>query len=1380
MMVVSRVFVCYAQENDEHKAAVHDLAVLVRDQGNNVTFDQWAEGERRDWDLWARQGILNADFVLVIVSETVQRLADGLMPSGFRGLRTELDLLRELYNAQPDVWRKRILPVVFPDRSVTDIPTFLQPHNADHYVLTDFTATGAASLLRTLTGWAAAPRPEPRRARVGRHWVVSARGTDISADEFWFTGRDRALAGISDFAQVRRAGLLVVTGMPGAGKSAVLGVSVLRSLAPDLLPAKIRASTPDCSITAAVHARNKDADVVLAEIASQLVGGTRSSDDVRELLDEVIDPNCRPVCVIDAIDEANDPAGVADAIRWLSGRAVIIVGVRSIASADADSAALLPAALQVRHPVVIDLDASEHASARDVAIYVACRLRADTGRPGGYGTAAWDMDVLATVIGAEIHDEVAAGNFLVAQFVVEEMLAMPVLADRRRGWSDALHWPKHLGEWVERDVHRRLGDADALQARATLTPVAHALRGGLAVDLWRALLPSFGLTVNPDSAIASVTKALGFYLTSPATGSYAMRHEQFAGYFANVLLPGRSDVVFVEVLLDRVPRRDDRRLDWARADEYTALNLLAHAHRAGAIDMVIAHHPACLARVDRLSATTLLSAAVEPACEAAADVLRRAAYESSIDYGQRAAALQVHAALAGHDDLAAVLLSQAEEQMPWSVTWSAGVPDASPVAIGAAIRGQAVVPVAGYGDADDPPSVVLTRANGSCSLRDAASGHELAPDVFIELFDDQPPLLRAWRTPSGLVRLAVGRHDGWVDVWALTGRSAGSVIWRCRVEPEVGDLARVPGPRGTDLIVTLAGGTLTVHPLRPFEPSAAEPLLRTACQASRVLPLEPADAAAFLTAGNDTDLTAWRIAAGSGTFDSSVHQGLRTDTILAGGDGNLACVLWNTEHAVDVTWLTAGLSSAGPLQRLDDGGRTTRVALAVHLGTATAAVADGSGGIRVFDLRPDAPAIQVSRYDTDHAVYDLAFVDQRAMTLAVGAWSGFITVLGVRDRSRSSVLRMRHGESAVSVLPLGETNQSMLVATRSITGLTRIWSVVSSPGSVDPPATSLSAVETPGNRLLLVAASAGQPRFRCWSIDPVERRTAQLPDLIHPGGVQAVAAARVAGRIWLATAGETGTTLWAVTEGRDVHIEATYLADQPDLEHVVLGADSRIVLGTAGPEHLRLWTLDGEQLVDVEDEPVTAVVHEQVGGRLLIAAGNDDGDVRLIDTAVPAIRTVYEGNSVVAVALLIADGAIVVSADRYGGLVAAPARLIETVPWQISHLVTASNTRDRRLFGVADSPPRLLSWVVDDDGSLRLDRSLLGELRGVPLHVARTESAVAVADAGGQLLIVDAAGAWVTAVNLNVTVDALTGVPGSNTFVAARGGRLICVARSGR
>lgn len=160
-----RVFICYAHDSEEHKAQVRRLGTFLAQNGMDVTMDAWSEDERQDWQQWATRSIRNADFVLVIASPKCRKVGDGDSAADeHRGLRSELNILRELYHSEPDVWPKRILPVVLKGRSVSEIPLFLQPRTADHYVVEDFTITGAEDLLRHLTGQPRHVPPPPGEA----------------------------------------------------------------------------------------------------------------------------------------------------------------------------------------------------------------------------------------------------------------------------------------------------------------------------------------------------------------------------------------------------------------------------------------------------------------------------------------------------------------------------------------------------------------------------------------------------------------------------------------------------------------------------------------------------------------------------------------------------------------------------------------------------------------------------------------------------------------------------------------------------------------------------------------------------------------------------------------------------------------------------------------------------------------------------------------------------------------------------------------------------------------------------------------------------------------------------------------------------------------
>lgn len=382
---------------------------------------------------------------------------------------------------------------------------------------------------------------------------------------------------------------------------------------------------------------------------------------------------------------------------------------------------------------------------------------------------------------------------------------------------------------------------------------------------------------------------------------------------------------------------------------------------------------------------------------------------------------------------------------------------------------------------------------------------------------------------------------------------------------------------------------------------------------------------------------------------------------------------------------------------------------------------------------------------------------------------------------------MRHGESGVTIHPLGRSDPHRFLATRGLNGLTRLWQLppaASFSAGDEPPVTLLRCVPLDDGRLLAVAAPAGDERLRCWLVDPDRNRCDDLPAVIHPGGLTAVAGIRAGGRVHVVTAGESGTRLWTAEADGILRWVSTVPACHQDVEHVILSAveTGRMIVGTAGAEHLQLWTYDGAAFTAVvtsEDDYVTAVATGRSGDRTVVVTGDDDGVVRLIELSSgsdPKIRTVHQGKPVVAVAVMTEDRRVTaVAADRYGALSAgttdgtAPA--IESVPWQISHLRAVGN----RIFGVASTPPRLLGWQLDADGRLHLDAGPLGALRGTPLHMAGTASAVAVADGGGQVLMVDV-DLRVTAANLNLTADALTGVPGTGMFIMARGARLICLA----
>lgn len=147
-----RVFVSYAHEEfPSHKQSVRRLVDLLRGHGINVHFDRDGSNQRRIWPDWTNAQIAQADYVLVVASPTYRLAGDGPLPPGKGGgVRSEYARLVDYLHHDEAAWVRKILPVVLPDRRVDEIPKIFLPWVADHYQVTDFTADGAARLLRVL------------------------------------------------------------------------------------------------------------------------------------------------------------------------------------------------------------------------------------------------------------------------------------------------------------------------------------------------------------------------------------------------------------------------------------------------------------------------------------------------------------------------------------------------------------------------------------------------------------------------------------------------------------------------------------------------------------------------------------------------------------------------------------------------------------------------------------------------------------------------------------------------------------------------------------------------------------------------------------------------------------------------------------------------------------------------------------------------------------------------------------------------------------------------------------------------------------------------------------------------------------------------------
>lgn len=456
-----------------------------------------------------------------------------------------------------------------------------------------------------LTYWPALVDRLPRRLGddpdFAQHWDPRARGAEPYLRTGWyFTGRVAALREITEWLADPGSGPagLVVTGDPGAGKSAVLARLVTladptsrRTTPPHVLARSAAGTVPELgNIDAAVFLAGRSLEQVVRQVADTLgILAQRPG----ELVSALLTRTAPTVLVFDGLDEAVQP-----------DRLVRELLLPLLTSQPRSATRLL---LGIRRELlsslrtgvrILDLDSPSYVDPRDLVDYVTAYLLAaeETDQIGPYsGQPALAAETAAAVARR------AGANFLVAQLSALELLNRPSPV-RSPGWQDTLpstvadamdNYLARVGEVLH---HRGVSASASASAEAgtrwigdLLTPLALAEGDGLRDDeLWAQLATELGTAAYtaPDVRLLRTSPAAAlFHRTDSA---WRLFHQALADHLVNqytarhgVVLRGMQDAV-VRVLRRRLPRR------WEDADSYTRQHLADHAAAAGVLhDFVV-------------------------------------------------------------------------------------------------------------------------------------------------------------------------------------------------------------------------------------------------------------------------------------------------------------------------------------------------------------------------------------------------------------------------------------------------------------------------------------------------------------------------------------------------------------------------------------------------------------------------------------------------------------------------------------------------------------------------------------------------------------------------------------------------------------------------
>ena len=629
--------------------------------------------------------------------------------------------------------------------------------------------------------WPRLPRPwlmtgaEPGEAR--SHFTRRARGQRSAArGGDLFRGRTVALDRVRGWLTAGEppGQPLVLTGQPGAGKSAVLARAAL----------SVEAGHGGPGL--AFHARAATIGDFLTALADLTGIDTPASAD--ELVTSLADlPGQSPVpVVLDALDEAasdRDRRQITEALAelavlpWL--RVAVATRTMAVGSPFAPGGLLPALGVTTRDDHnLIDLDSDTYFDLDGLRQFAAALLAQDgMDHPGPPG-AAWTQyrarhgvcDRLAAVIA-----ERAGRNFLVAAMAAVPLSTARTMTDPAAKGFDPAGIPSGVGEALSKYLDR-LPDQRRERDRELLTALAYARGAGLDDPAWLAFAAALGYDARVADLDALRRSPAADYLLQTTTTERGARPvtRLFHQALTDELLAARHRPSDESALLDMLLGQAEH-AGWQ--DRYLREHAAEHAAAADRLDQLL-EDPLYLLTVDPARLVPHLDAARSVPARAAAAVYRQSAHQLALlDRPMRASQLELTAHHLGCRGLAARIASAAPDR-PWQTRWSHGRRATGHQVIPG--HGGPVTAVAAGALPDGTPVIISGgRRDGTVRVWRMADGTPLGEPLTGH--DGTVAAVAAGALPDGTPVIISGGWDGTVRVWRLAdGTPLGEPLRRPR------------------------------------------------------------------------------------------------------------------------------------------------------------------------------------------------------------------------------------------------------------------------------------------------------------------------------------------------------------------------------------------------------------------------------------------------------------------------------------------------------------------------------------------------------------------------------------------------------------------------